>query len=707
MKTKLFCLFLLLNTNNFCEAQDTTVVLNTSMFDKDLQTIFLTQLNGWIFKQGNDTNWIKTEIDTTGWIKMNPTQFTIKNADKNGRLEGWLRMRFKLNSSFENMRIGIQTWRWAATDVYIDGNYITSYGNTGLNGKPYEENREEFPTIQPLHIETEKEHALAVHIVDYVAPLDNRHLKTESLSNSFASLIALTGPLAAKKTTTFWINAGGYFFLYSGVIGFLSVLFWFLYLQNRREKNLLFISISTSLWFIWPLLLTIAAYPLDLDFNRWWLIAFIAYEWWPLAIASMLYTAGEIFNFKYKKALAIFAILFVIYCVFGFYFSEIDVGDTLIPLVITILLLYIVVSSWKKLKGAQWAVVAGILLTAIFSFLSNYVSGWLYESIWFLSLPASLMIYVAMRFKEILREVQVNAKQVVQLSEEKKEQAVQQQKILEEEVARQTIELRTSLDNLKSTQAQLIQSEKMASLGELTAGIAHEIQNPLNFVNNFADVNTELIAEMKQEIDKGNIEEVKSIAKDIEDNEQKIVHHGKRADSIVKGMLQHSRVSTGQKEMTDINALADEYLRLSYHGMRAKDKSFNATLKTNFDTAIGKINVVPQGIGRVLLNLLNNAFYSVMQKKKELNVPFEPTVAVCTKKVDSKIDIHVKDNGVGIPPNVVDKVFQPFFTTKPTGQGTGLGLSLSYDIIKAHGGEIKVETKDGEGAELIIRLPVK
>jgi signal transduction histidine kinase len=245
----------------------------------------------------------------------------------------------------------------------------------------------------------------------------------------------------------------------------------------------------------------------------------------------------------------------------------------------------------------------------------------------------------------------------------------------------------------------------MASLGELTAGIAHEIQNPLNFVNNFSEVNTELIDELKEEADKGNMEEVKIIADDIKNNEQKIIYHGKRADIIVKGMLQHSRASIGKKELSDINALADEYLRLSYHGMRAKDKSFNATLHTDFDNNIEKINIVPQDIGRVLLNLFNNSFYAVSEKKKLSDASYEPVVSVCTKKLDSKIEIHVKDNGTGIPQKVVDKIFQPFFTTKPTGQGTGLGLSLSYDIVKAHGGEIRVQTTEGEGSQFVVQLP--
>ncbi len=267
-------------------------------------------------------------------------------------------------------------------------------------------------------------------------------------------------------------------------------------------------------------------------------------------------------------------------------------------------------------------------------------------------------------------------------------------------------ELNQALIHLQDTQAQLIQSEKMALLGELTAGIAHEIQNPLNFVNNFSEINTELIEELQSELKAGYSTEVLSIANDIKENEQKINHHGKRADAIVKGMLQHSRGSTGKKEPTDINALTDEYFRLCYHGLRAKDENFNAILKTDYDESIGTINIIPQDIGRVILNLITNAFYTVTEKNKQTGDGYEPTVSVSTEKMGDKVLISVKDNGNGIPQKILDKIFQPFFTTKPTGQGTGLGLSLSYDIIKAHGGELKVETKEGEGAEFIIHLPV-
>jgi signal transduction histidine kinase len=271
-------------------------------------------------------------------------------------------------------------------------------------------------------------------------------------------------------------------------------------------------------------------------------------------------------------------------------------------------------------------------------------------------------------------------------------------------------EIEATLDQLKSAQNQLIQSEKMASLGELTAGIAHEIQNPLNFVNNFSEVNTELIDEMDEEIDKANLQEVKAIAADIKANLQKISHHGKRADFIVKGMLQHSRASTGEKQLTNINVLADEFLKLSYHGLRAKDKNFNAELITHFDQSLPTVNIVQQDIGRVLLNLFNNAFYAVAQKAKTAGPNYKPTVEVSTftpPPGGGGWGVSVRDNGLGIPDAIKDKIMQPFFTTKPTGEGTGLGLSLSYDIVvKGHGGTIAVETKEGLYTDFTVTLPL-
>ncbi|MEP6711539.1 MAG: ATP-binding protein, partial [Ferruginibacter sp.] len=432
----------------------------------------------------------------------------------------------------------------------------------------------------------------------------------------------------------------------------------------------------------------------------------------------ILVILAKVFTNKIPRKLLVFLSLISVAT-----FYSLAKTNTMLFLIISVLYiataLYYLISSWKSLKGAQWAIVTGVIVTilwiVVFAIIQSFEAQNPFVAISyrdtallgiFLSFPLSLLVYVSIRFREIIREVRENAQQVMQVTEEKRQQALNQQKILEQEVKRQTADLTETLQNLKSTQAQLIQSEKMASLGELTAGIAHEIQNPLNFVNNFSEVNKELLLEMKDEIDKGNINEVKSIADDLISNQEKINHHGKRADAIVKGMMQHSQVSTGQKESADINALADEYLRLSFHGIRAKDKSFNATLETDFDTSIGKINIVPQDIGKVLLNLYNNVFYAVNEKAKQQPNGYEPVISVTTKKLNDKVEIRVKDNGIGIPQNILDKIFQPFFTTKPTGQGTGLGLSLAYDIItKEHNGTIKAESKEGESSTFIIQLP--
>jgi len=276
------------------------------------------------------------------------------------------------------------------------------------------------------------------------------------------------------------------------------------------------------------------------------------------------------------------------------------------------------------------------------------------------------------------------------------------------ELLSQKDELQRTLAELRTTQDQLIQSEKLASLGELTAGIAHEIQNPLNFVNNFSEVSIELIDEMEEELEKGDVKEAMVIATDIKQNLEKIRHHGKRADGIVKGMLQHSRNNSGERQLTDLNILADEYLRLSYHGLRAKDKSFNATMTTHYQENLPKINIISQDIGRVLLNLFNNAFYAVNQKQKTADAAYKPEVTVDTSFTDTFLVIRVKDNGTGIPEEIQEKILQPFFTTKPTGEGTGLGLSLSYDIVvKGHGGKIEIESEEGEGSEFIIKLPMQ
>jgi len=707
MKLKLFFSFFFLLLISFCRAQDSTVVLSASMFDKYFQIIPLTATDGWIFKEGNDTNWARKDISTNDWKKFNPTELTIKKADKNGIAEGWFRIRFRLDSSFQNLPLGIQMGRWVAADVYIDGRHIVSSGNTGLNGKPYKENQIAIVPPTVVDLVPGVDHVLALHIVDHRSPLKSSMLKTELQNVGFGNIIELTGPESQLKDIHHFKRFSVYWTVWVSVCSVLAIVFWLLNFQNRSEKNLLLVSIAISSFSIAMLMDAILNIKTELTFISWAGMFYIKNLFYGLAQATGILFLAHAFRRKVSLPLKLLLIIVAFAGVISdFYFN----GKLQLPIGILFLLIcfYFIISSWKNLSGAQWALVAGILSTCIWNVLLGYNTVkyrpafpfpfvFLYMTGTFLSFPLSQMVYVVMRFKEILMEVQKNANQVIHLTEEKKDQALKQQKVLEEEVAKQTIELRTAFENLKSTQSQLIQSEKMASLGELTAGIAHEIQNPLNFVNNFSDVNTELIDEANAEADKGNLSEVKTILNDIKDNSEKIIHHGKRADAIVKGMLQHSRTSSGQKEPTDINALADEYLRLAYHGLRAKDKTFNADIETNFDISISKINIISQDIGRVILNLVNNAFYAVKEKAK-LDIPgYKPTVVISTKKLIDKVEIKVQDNGNGIPDPIRQKIFQPFFTTKPTGQGTGLGLSLSYDIVKAHGGELIVETKEGEG----------
>jgi len=334
------------------------------------------------------------------------------------------------------------------------------------------------------------------------------------------------------------------------------------------------------------------------------------------------------------------------------------------------------------------------------------------------SIPIGLSFSIVLEYSRTQQSLRTKIKEIENLSaknlaqeQEKQQILAAQNETLERQVAERTAELKDSIEHLKTTQDQLIQSEKLASLGELTAGIAHEIQNPLNFVNNFSEVSAELLEELKEET---SVEGLGAeLLSDIEQNLQKINHHGKRASSIVKGMLEHSRASSGKKEPTDINALADEYLRLAYHGLRAKDKSFNADFKLEIDETLPKIDVISQDISRVLLNLINNAFYAVQQKSLLQPADYKPAVVVSTRQLTDKkstnwLEIRVKDNGTGIAQEVQDKIFQPFFTTKPTGQGTGLGLSLAYDIVtKGHGGTLEMESKEGEGTVFIIKLPLK
>ena len=727
MKFSKIVFVLLLLAVQSANAQD-TIVISAKLFNKFPRRLTLDNKNGWIFRSGNDSGWSKPVIDTSGWIKMKPSDLSKKYADKNGRIECWFRIKVKFDSSLQNKKMWISSAVWSATDLYMDGRLISKGGNTGNNGKPFEEDNGDFDPLSII-FNSDTVHTFAIHFVGYLSPFPPHDLKYHSVGD----LLLFSGPNPATNSLKFTLLVYSFFYLWVIVCGVLSLLFWLLAFQNPREKNLVWIAFCTSVYTILNFF-EVKINAIGIHYIQFYVYGLIT----RFSISLLIFIIIPLLLIKVfkrkpsNKLILLLAGLFLLDYFFHFFDSS-HIGIKVITTISILCALgvcgYYIATSWKKLKGAQWAIVAGLFFSLFSIFAGNFYSliigfnsiylTFTILSCFILSFPLSLLVYVSIRFKEMIQEVRINAARVVQLAEEKRAQAENQQIILQEEVTNQTAEIRQTLNNLRATQTQLIQSEKMASLGELTAGIAHEIQNPLNFVNNFSEVNKEMLEELNAERSKPKDERDDAlegaILKDVIANEEKINHHGKRADAIVKSMLQHSRQTSGKKEPTDINALCDEYLRLSYHGMRARDKSFEADFKTDFDNSIGKINIVPQDIGRVLLNLFNNAFYAVNEQKKRNSISYEPRVSIITKKNEDSVTITVTDNGAGIPGNIREKIFQPFFTTKPTGSGTGLGLCLSYDIIKAHGGEIRVESGEGEaraddpvgqGTTFIIQLPI-
>lgn len=697
-----------LSIAHLSHGQETTTI-STQLFEHH-QQIYLAPLDGWLFHEGNDPAWADPDFDLQGWKKFKPLELSTTLEDEEGRVEGWFRLRLKLDSSLANIPLGISRQLWSATDVFIDGKLIQSFGNTG---NPFGAYNPVLKEAVPVALVPNVEYLVAVHFVDYETAFTNRHNRLWA-TNLF-KLLNLTGPdyneLVKYQTKSSYI----YTSVWVSVASLLMVLFWFLLYLNPNQRLFLFIAILTTLD-----LNIILSYNLGSFIELSSVSDKVRDVFWdftgPMLSSFTLIIVEYVLRTKISTITKATAIILPFVSVIAHLY------DISWPFGITnsIMLgrfLYLVNAHRKSMAPAQWSVIAAMAIPTFGVIAFTLVHKYDFElfltyekplfSLLTLGAPLMLLVYIAVRFKEILKEVEAEARKVISITEEKKVLLTSQNEMLEKQVAVRTIELKTSLDTLKSTQSQLIHSEKMASLGELTAGIAHEIQNPLNFVKNFSEVNSELISELKGAVEKGDLNEVRSIATTIEENESKIVSHGKRADAIVKSMLQHSRTSTGQKEPTDINALCDEYLRLSYHGLRAKDKSFNAKFEMHLDPSVGSLNVLPQEIGRVILNLINNAFYAVCEKKKLNPDGYEPTVTVTTKKTGNSIEIRVRDNGTGIPQKALDKIFNPFFTTKPTGQGTGLGLSLSYDIVsKGHGGELKVETKESEGSTFIIHLPI-
>ena len=669
---------------------------------------------GWKFHSGDDPGWARPDHDDSNWEKIDPTEelHHLPQVKKAGI--GWFRLTMQVDSSLTDERLTMITSVLGAAEIYLNGQLIYSFGTVSSDYKK-EQTRFFSNHLFSFKLGPQRVQKIAVRYSFnkknfYLKFGNDRPIIQLKLKESNE---ALADHIKEDEFDSRLRSIQSSFYL---PLGFLLL---FLFLSFRLQKEYLYAGIFCFCLFA-AIIVHISALsePTTVSRADYLLLATqVLYIIGALALINGIYIL-----YKQKKSWFYYIIVLYGLLIIPFFFISYDAGGLFnacfFP-VIDIEFLRLNILAVRRRRPGAWILLITSLLFAIVILVYVWTLivgksslGSFMVSLSYFIMGIGLSLFFAGEFARTASSLQKSLTAVKELSEEmiatekEKQQILSvQNETLEKQVSERTAALSQSLKDLKETQAQLIQREKMASLGELTAGIAHEIQNPLNFINNFSEVNKELLQEMKEEVDSGNTEVVKTIADDVIYNQEKINEHGKRADAIVKGMLQHSGNSSGIKEPTDINKLADEYSRLSHHGFRAKDKSFNATLKTDFDEQIGNINIIPQDIGRVILNLINNAFYAVDVKKKLNLNGYEPTVSVTTRKNNGKIEIKVSDNGNGIPQKVLDKIFQPFFTTKPTGQGTGLGLSLSYDIVKAHGGELKVETDENKGSVFIILLP--
>ena len=677
---------------------------------------------GWKFQVGDNPDYAKPDYDDRTWQSINPTldiHDSLPQIPKSGIV--WFRLSISVDSTVLQNQLALVFQQSGGSEIFLNGVLLYRFGIVRKNPK---EVRAYDPLSRPVlfPVFNNGRQVLAVRYALEPGVLYTTMFETTNPALWIKIKNLNTAIDYHKWELSIFLTFSVFIIGVFALAIILHLAFYAFYPQQKANLSFTFF----ALFFLIQNIVRIWGFVDGNEVSSKFYVANLCFALILVSDLFLLTAIHQLSDQKKDKAYLGFVILVIMSVLFIIpqYGWGWIIGGALVDILIKLNIMRIAFGSVKRNKRGAWIIAWGAICCLVF-FVFFLFDGIFSRDplglgafrlvlyiISVLSIPVATSIYLGLDFAIINRVLKKKLVEVEELSQkaifqekEKQEILSSQKETLENQVQQRTASLNQSLVDLKSTQTQLIQSEKMASLGELTAGIAHEIQNPLNFVNNFSEVNKELLYEMENELKADNKAEAISIAKDIRENEEKINHHGKRADAIVKGMLQHSRSSTGQKEPTDINALADEYLRLSYHGLRAKDNSFNTKIETNFDDSIGKINIIPQDIGRVLLNLYNNAFYAVSEKKKQLNSEYEPTVSISTKKMHDKVEIKIKDNGKGIQEQVVNKIFQPFFTTKPSGQGTGLGLSLSYDTIKAHGGELRVQTKEGEYAEFSIQLP--
>ncbi len=661
----------------------------------------------WRYRVGDDPSWSAPDFDDRSWSTINLTESLdltkVPGFPADQRIF-WFRIALRIDSALTMDQLVLRVLQSGASEIFINGKLVHRFGVIG----PEAESQFYNPSTQSVSFPTiGKDSALlAVRFLNMPA-----HLPVFSVfKKSFLSLSISTlsygadDPVMQNRRIRF--NRWN---ITLGVTVILCILYMAFYLFFPTQQVNLVFSLSSLFHALF-----MGAIVIEQNYHgpTFPVYFFQALFQSPHTLLT-LYCFYRIFELKFGGIYWTLQAFAVISVPLAFVFDSQIVGPILgvFALFETV---RIGVISVRKNKGAWIILIFGALSCTYWAIVTlsrlsliDIPNIGAYLPFGFLLIPLSLAIYLGYSFGMTSISLRNKLGEVEQLSIEKEKILSDQNVVLEQQVKDRTAALNKSLEDLKSAQAMIVHNEKMASLGELTAGIAHEIQNPLNFVKNFSEVSTELMDEMKTELTAGNLPLATEIAGDVRQNLDKIVHHSKRADGIVKGMLQHSRASSGAKEPTDLNALCDEYLRLAFHGLRAKDKSINVSLVTDFDPTMGKANVIPQEIGRVILNLVNNAVYAVSERSKRGEVGYTPIVTLSTRKEGGKVIINVADNGTGIPPKVVDKIFQPFFTTKPTGEGnTGLGLSLSYDIVtKVHGGSLEVKSTEGQGATFEVKLP--